>query len=136
MDVTGNQPYGTPTWIDLGVPDLERATGFYGSLFGWEFEVGPEEAMRYTTCRLRGRRVAGIAPNPTPAPPAPGGPCTWPPTTATAPPGASPRRAGRWSCGRWTSWTSAAWPSPGIPSARSVDLGQLWSDLRRWHMAA
>jgi len=39
--VTENQPDGTPTWIDLGVPDLERAMGFYGSLFGWEFEVGP-----------------------------------------------------------------------------------------------
>lgn len=66
MDVTGNQPYGTPTWIDLGVPDLQRAIDFYGALFGWEFEVGPEAAMRYTTCRLGGRRVAGIAPNPDP----------------------------------------------------------------------
>ncbi len=25
--VTENQPDGTPTWIDLGVPDLERAMG-------------------------------------------------------------------------------------------------------------
>jgi uncharacterized protein len=66
MDVTGNQPYGTPTWIDLGVPDLQRAIDFYGALFGWEFEVGPEAAMRYTTCRLGGRRVAGIARNPDP----------------------------------------------------------------------
>ena len=23
--VTGNQPDGTPTWIDLGIPDLDRA---------------------------------------------------------------------------------------------------------------
>src|SRR6266496_2403125 len=64
--VTSNQPYRTPTWIDLGVPDLERAIEFYRALFGWKFEVGPEAWMRYTTCRLHGRRVAGIAPNPDP----------------------------------------------------------------------
>ena len=34
--VTGNQPDGTPTWIELGVPDLERAMEFYRALFGWE----------------------------------------------------------------------------------------------------
>ena len=39
--VTENPPDGTPTWIDLGIPDLERAMAFYGALFGWEFEVGP-----------------------------------------------------------------------------------------------
>ena len=41
--VTQNQPDGTPTWIDLGIPDLERAMQFYGAVFGWEFDVGPEE---------------------------------------------------------------------------------------------
>jgi predicted enzyme related to lactoylglutathione lyase len=35
--VTQNQPLGTPTWIDLGIADLERAKDFYGSLFAWEF---------------------------------------------------------------------------------------------------
>ena len=62
--VTQNQPEGTPTWIDLGVPDLERAMAFYGALFGWEFDVGPEEYGRYTACLLDGRRVAALAPNP------------------------------------------------------------------------
>jgi predicted enzyme related to lactoylglutathione lyase len=61
--VTQNQPDGTPTWIDLGVPDLERAMQFYGALFGWEFQVGPEEYGRYTTALLHGRRVAALAPN-------------------------------------------------------------------------
>ncbi len=64
--VTENQPDGTPTWIDLGIPDLERAMGFYGALFGWEFQIGPPEAMRYTQCLLRGRRVAALAQNPDP----------------------------------------------------------------------
>ena len=66
MHVTENQPDGTPTWIDLGIPDLERAMGFYGSVFGWEFEVGPPEMMRYTQCLLGGRRVAALAENPDP----------------------------------------------------------------------
>ncbi|MET8679233.1 VOC family protein [Streptomyces sp. NPDC004647] len=64
--VTGNQPHGTPTWIDLGVPDLERAMDFYRALFGWEYEVGPAESGRYTMCLLRGRPVAGIMPHPDP----------------------------------------------------------------------
>jgi predicted enzyme related to lactoylglutathione lyase len=64
--VTENQPDGTPTWIDLGIPDLERAMAFYGALFGWEFEVGPPETMRYTQCLLGGRRVAALAENPNP----------------------------------------------------------------------
>jgi hypothetical protein len=64
--VTRNQPDGTPTWIDLGIPDLERAMQFYGALFGWEFEVGSEEYGRYTTCLLDGRRAAALAPNPDP----------------------------------------------------------------------
>jgi uncharacterized protein len=59
--VTENQPDGTPTWIDLGIPDLEGAMRFYGALFGWDFEVGPQEMMRYTQCLLGGRRVAALA---------------------------------------------------------------------------
>jgi predicted enzyme related to lactoylglutathione lyase len=61
MDVDTNQPLGTPTWLDLGIPDLDRALRFYGALFGWEFEIGPEETGRYTMCFLRGRRVAAIS---------------------------------------------------------------------------
>jgi uncharacterized protein len=64
--VTSNQPDGTPTWIDLGVPDLERAMEFYRALFGWEYEVGPADRMRYTMCLLHGRPVAGLAPTPDP----------------------------------------------------------------------
>jgi predicted enzyme related to lactoylglutathione lyase len=64
MDVDTNQPLGTPTWIELGVPDLDRALQFYGAVFGWEFDVGPEEYGRYTMCLLRGRRVAALAAQP------------------------------------------------------------------------
>jgi uncharacterized protein len=64
--VTSNQPDGTPTWIDLGIPDLDRAMAFYRALFGWEFDAGPEETGRYATCLLDGRAAAGLAPNPDP----------------------------------------------------------------------
>lgn len=65
--VTANQPNGTPTWIDIGIPDLDRAMEFYRALFGWEYEVGPPETGRYTTCRLDGRRAAAMMPNPDPS---------------------------------------------------------------------
>lgn len=61
--VTANQPYGTPTWIDLGIPDVDRAMEFYRALFGWEFDVGPEETGRYTICLLDGRPAAALASN-------------------------------------------------------------------------
>jgi predicted enzyme related to lactoylglutathione lyase len=64
--VTTNQPDGTPTWIDLGIPDLDRAMEFYRALFGWEFDVGPAETMHYTMCLLHGRPVAALAANPDP----------------------------------------------------------------------
>ena len=58
-----NQPTGTPTWIDLGIPDLDRAMAFYRPLFGWEFHVGPAEVGRHTMCLLDGKPVAALMPN-------------------------------------------------------------------------
>jgi predicted enzyme related to lactoylglutathione lyase len=63
-EVTTSQPNGTPTWIDLGIPDLDRAREFYGAVFGWEFDVGPAETGYYTMCLLRGKPVAAIMANP------------------------------------------------------------------------
>ncbi|MEV7868691.1 VOC family protein [Streptomyces sp. NPDC088124] len=67
--VTANQPGGTPTWIDLDVPDVERAKEFYGAVFGWEFSA--PGAGGYTFALLRGSRVAGLRPVPAPASPRP-----------------------------------------------------------------
>lgn len=64
--LSSNQPHGTPTWIDLGIPDLRRAMDFYRALFGWEFETGTAETGYYTQCLLDGRRVAALMPNPDP----------------------------------------------------------------------
>jgi len=57
MIVTENQPDGTPTWIDLGIPDLDRGLEFYAALFGWQFEVGPAEFGRYTMAYANGRLI-------------------------------------------------------------------------------
>jgi predicted enzyme related to lactoylglutathione lyase len=61
--VDKNQPDGTPTWIDLGIPDIERAMDFYRAVFGWEFLVGTEEIGYYTMCLLHDRPVAALAPS-------------------------------------------------------------------------
>ena len=74
--VEKNQPEGTPTWIDLGIPDLDQAMDFYRALFGWEYEVGPAEAGHYTICLLDGRGVAALALNPDPRSRRSGGTCT------------------------------------------------------------
>lgn len=55
--VTENQPLGTPTWVDLGIPDLARGQEFYQSVFGWEFE----DVHGYSFALLDGRKVAGIS---------------------------------------------------------------------------
>ena len=60
---------GTPSWVDLTTPDLEASLRFYGELFGWEFEDAGEEAGHYHQALLRGKRVAGIGPNPPGSPP-------------------------------------------------------------------
>lgn len=50
---------GAPNWIDLGTPDIDGATTFYGGLFGWEFQPGPPEVGGYGLFRLAGRIAAG-----------------------------------------------------------------------------
>jgi uncharacterized protein len=60
---------GTPSWVDLTTPDLQAALRFYGELFGWEFEDAGEQAGHYHQALLRGKRVAGLGPNPPESPP-------------------------------------------------------------------
>src|SRR4051794_15128494 len=62
--VTSNAPDGTPNWLDIGVPDLERAKTFYGTLFGWQYEDTGPEGGHYNLCTLRGEPVAGMMRNP------------------------------------------------------------------------
>jgi uncharacterized protein len=68
-EVTAHAP-GTPSWVDIGVPDIGEAAAFYTGLFGWETEDMGEEAGHYTMCKLRGKAVAAIGPAMNPGPPA------------------------------------------------------------------
>lgn len=56
-------PAGVPCWIDTQQPDVERATAFYGALFGWTFEdaMPPAAPRRYMIARLHGADVCAIA---------------------------------------------------------------------------
>jgi predicted enzyme related to lactoylglutathione lyase len=54
---------GTPSWVDLGSPDVEVAKQFYGGLFGWTARVAPEpEAGGYTTFLSGDKAVAAVGP--------------------------------------------------------------------------
>jgi predicted enzyme related to lactoylglutathione lyase len=53
---------GTPSWVDLGTPDLEAAKRFYGDVFGWTYESGGPEAGHYTMALRNGLPVAALAP--------------------------------------------------------------------------
>lgn len=68
MPAVDKHAVGTPTWMDLMTPDLEKARAFYGGLFGWKFLVGPKETGHYTMCQLDGRNVAGMGQRPSDAP--------------------------------------------------------------------
>ncbi|KOV95463.1 VOC family protein [Streptomyces sp. NRRL B-3648] len=50
---------GAPNWIDVGSPDIDGATSFYGGLFGWEFRSAGPDAGGYGFFQLDGRTVAG-----------------------------------------------------------------------------
>ena len=61
MGEVTSYPDGTFCWVDLGTDDAAAAKAFYGGLFGWEFEDSPAtEHGTYSTCRLKGRAVAGL----------------------------------------------------------------------------
>ena len=53
---------GTPSWADLGSPDLDSSIAFYSGLFGWQVDKGPEEAGGYSMAMLNGKAVAGLGP--------------------------------------------------------------------------
>ena len=54
-------PNGIFCWVDLGTNDAAGATAFSGGVLGWEFDaLPPGEQGTYSTCRLRGRAVAGL----------------------------------------------------------------------------
>ncbi|MGB9376711.1 MAG: VOC family protein [Mycobacteriales bacterium] len=55
-------PAGTPSWIDLTVPDLEAAKTFYGDVAGWTFVDTGADFGHYTLCQAGGRNAAALSP--------------------------------------------------------------------------
>jgi uncharacterized protein len=56
---------GTPCWVDVTSPELERSLSFYSELFGWTADRDPRpEAGGYTMFSKDGKLVAAAAPPP------------------------------------------------------------------------
>ncbi|MFJ4978373.1 VOC family protein [Streptomyces coeruleorubidus] len=51
---------GTPCWVSLMVHGPATTQEFYGTLFGWEFQPGPQQLGPYVRALLDGLEVAGI----------------------------------------------------------------------------
>ncbi len=63
MTETPGYAAGTPSWVDLGSPDLDASERFYGGLFGWSVDpAGPSAETGYRMFRLDGQPVAGLDP--------------------------------------------------------------------------
>ncbi|MFI5683424.1 VOC family protein [Streptomyces sp. NPDC051636] len=54
--------HGSPCWIDLGSPDTNGATAFYGGVFGWQFVSAGPEAGGYGFFQKDGSTVAALGP--------------------------------------------------------------------------
>ncbi|MGW7047602.1 VOC family protein [Streptomyces avermitilis] len=50
---------GAPNWLDIGTPDIDGATSFYGGLFGWQFQSAGPDAGGYGFFQLSGKTAAG-----------------------------------------------------------------------------
>jgi len=55
-----NRLHGAPSWFESRTTDIELATAFYSSLFGWEPEVVTPPGMSYTTFKRGGTYVGGM----------------------------------------------------------------------------
>ncbi|HEV2954064.1 MAG TPA: VOC family protein [Candidatus Dormibacteraeota bacterium] len=54
---------GTPSWVDLGTPDVDASAKFYSALFGWTAEKAEDPAAGgYTIFKLGEDQVAGASP--------------------------------------------------------------------------
>ncbi|WP_149180334.1 VOC family protein [Streptomyces sp. TRM49041] len=58
-EATRRKP-GTPCWVSLMVHGLDATQEFYGELFGWDFQPGPQQLGPYVRGLLDGKEVAGI----------------------------------------------------------------------------
>ena len=69
MPVVTSYAPGTPSWVDIGSPNIAESAAFYSALFSWETVDQGEEAGHYTMCEIGGKPVAAIGPAMNPGPP-------------------------------------------------------------------
>jgi predicted enzyme related to lactoylglutathione lyase len=55
---------GTPSWVELGTPDLDASVEFYGALFGWDVpeSENAEQTGGYRIALKDGKPAAGMMP--------------------------------------------------------------------------
>lgn len=53
-------PMGAPCWMDLSTSDPDRASAFYGELFGWNAVDEGEEYGHYVSLKKRDAEIAGM----------------------------------------------------------------------------
>ena len=54
---------GTPMWVDVSSPDMDRSRAFYSGLFGWDAQVVPDpQAGGYTMFFRDGKMVGAAGP--------------------------------------------------------------------------
>ncbi|WP_262058254.1 VOC family protein [Streptomyces sp. STR69] len=53
---------GSPNWLDLGSPDTDAASAFYGAVLGWRFVSAGPETGGYGFFQVDGRTVAALGP--------------------------------------------------------------------------
>jgi predicted enzyme related to lactoylglutathione lyase len=55
---------GTPSWVDLSTPDIDKSVEFYSGLFGWDVpeQENSEQMGGYRRALLGGKAVAGMMP--------------------------------------------------------------------------
>jgi uncharacterized protein len=59
MEMTSYKP-GTPSWVDLGSPNIDESAAFYGALFGWDVLPSMPDSGGYRICQLQGKSVAAF----------------------------------------------------------------------------
>jgi uncharacterized protein len=61
--------HGVPSWVDIGLPDLQAGLKFYNTLLGWEGQDMGEEAGHYTMAFKNGKMVGALSTAQDPGPP-------------------------------------------------------------------
>ncbi len=60
---------GKWVWFDYLSPDVDKAAGFYTSLFGWKTRASQSASGTYTMLRVDDDGIGGVVPTPSGAPP-------------------------------------------------------------------